>query len=244
MAVQRLMFSGIHPDALVGADVRLSGVKALEGDIERVFDALNASSALQKDVSGAYTPTSPIGLDLVREPQNPHDPNAIRLDYQGTPLGYLPKQLSQRLAPMLDHDKAARFSVSLTQILPYKNWKTKQTSYSVQTRVELTTRPNRAPNLKERDKALDAFTSARTDGDGFTQILTVIPERIGTFEIDGKTITERFDHERNEKAFYTGGHLLARGQADLANQQANAQFLRSPGDTVKTEIIRRLNNWA
>jgi hypothetical protein len=33
-------------------------------------------------------------LTLVAEPANPHDPQAIRVDWQGQPLGYLPRYLN------------------------------------------------------------------------------------------------------------------------------------------------------
>ncbi|PJK12336.1 hypothetical protein CO613_11715 [Lysobacteraceae bacterium NML07-0707] len=41
-------------------------------------------------------------LQLVREPKNPHDANAIRLDWQGYTLGYVPRRENQRLSRELD----------------------------------------------------------------------------------------------------------------------------------------------
>jgi len=42
---------------------------------------------------------------LLREPNNPHDRNAIRVDIGGKKLGYIPKDLAQKLAPEIDEGK-------------------------------------------------------------------------------------------------------------------------------------------
>jgi len=41
-------------------------------------------------------------LQLVREADNPHDPQAVRVDWQGTTLGYLPREQSGPIAAALD----------------------------------------------------------------------------------------------------------------------------------------------
>ncbi len=43
---------------------------------------------------------------LVREPDNPHDPNAIRVSLFGLHfMGYIPKGIAKELAPMMDSGK-------------------------------------------------------------------------------------------------------------------------------------------
>jgi hypothetical protein len=42
-------------------------------------------------------------LTLVREPDNPHDPLAVRVEWQGRKLGYLPRRENQAVARQLDH---------------------------------------------------------------------------------------------------------------------------------------------
>jgi len=39
---------------------------------------------------------------LVREPGNPHDPNAIRVELAGLYLGYVPRHIAKDLAPRMD----------------------------------------------------------------------------------------------------------------------------------------------
>ncbi|MGB0723539.1 MAG: HIRAN domain-containing protein [Gammaproteobacteria bacterium] len=41
-------------------------------------------------------------LTLVREPENPHDANAVRVDWQGVKLGYLPRAVNAAIARALD----------------------------------------------------------------------------------------------------------------------------------------------
>lgn len=39
---------------------------------------------------------------LVREPNNTHDPNAIRVELAGLFLGYIPRDIAEKLAPLMD----------------------------------------------------------------------------------------------------------------------------------------------
>lgn len=41
-------------------------------------------------------------LDLVREPDNPHDANAVRIDWRGHKLGYLPRTENRAVAAAMD----------------------------------------------------------------------------------------------------------------------------------------------
>lgn len=44
-------------------------------------------------------------LELVREPGNPHDANAIRIDWLGRKLGYVPRAENQAAARLMDAGK-------------------------------------------------------------------------------------------------------------------------------------------
>ncbi|CAB1370255.1 HIRAN domain-containing protein [Denitratisoma oestradiolicum] len=41
-------------------------------------------------------------LDLIREPDNPHDPRAVRVEWRGDKLGYLPRKENQAVAAEMD----------------------------------------------------------------------------------------------------------------------------------------------
>ncbi len=51
-------------------------------------------------------------LALVREPDNPHDANAVRVEWRGVKLGYVPRRENAALAWGLDRGAALRARVS------------------------------------------------------------------------------------------------------------------------------------
>jgi hypothetical protein len=50
-------------------------------------------------------------LDLVREPGNPHDTNAVAVYFNEDRLGYLPRTENQIVAQMLDRDEKLEASI-------------------------------------------------------------------------------------------------------------------------------------
>lgn len=55
-------------------------------------------------------------LALVREPQNPHDANAVRVEWKGQPLGYVPRRENADVARQIDRGNAVRARiVALTE---------------------------------------------------------------------------------------------------------------------------------
>ena len=60
---------------------------------------------------------------LVREPENPHDPNAVRVSLFGIyEMGYLPRWLAKGIAPLMDAGRTflAEF-VCRNEYEPYEN---------------------------------------------------------------------------------------------------------------------------
>ncbi|MEQ8833486.1 MAG: HIRAN domain-containing protein [Salinisphaeraceae bacterium] len=53
----------------------------------------------QERPAGYYSPRD---LDLVRDPLNPHDPNAVRVELGGLTLGFVARALAERLASAMD----------------------------------------------------------------------------------------------------------------------------------------------
>ncbi len=51
-------------------------------------------------------------LELVREADNPHDPNAVRVEWRGRKLGYVPRRQNAALAWGLDRGTPIRARVS------------------------------------------------------------------------------------------------------------------------------------
>jgi hypothetical protein len=51
-------------------------------------------------------------LELVREADNPHDPNAVRVQWRGRKLGYVPRRQNAALAWGLDRGTPLRARIS------------------------------------------------------------------------------------------------------------------------------------
>ena len=62
------------------------------------------------EVVGQMTPGDDI--TLVREPANRHDANAIRIDYRGRKIGYVPQSVSEHVSWQLGDRSAARGTIS------------------------------------------------------------------------------------------------------------------------------------
>lgn len=45
-------------------------------------------------------------LELVREPDNPHDPDAVRVEWRGVKLGYVPRRENSAVARQIDRGTA------------------------------------------------------------------------------------------------------------------------------------------
>lgn len=58
-------------------------------------------------------------LQLVREPDNPHDRNAIRVEWRGKQLGYLPRVENQAIAVELD--RGSRVEARIARLREAKN---------------------------------------------------------------------------------------------------------------------------
>lgn len=58
-------------------------------------------------------------LTLVREPDNPHDANAVRVEWRGQKLGYLPRAENRAVAAALDGGE--RVSARIARLRPHRN---------------------------------------------------------------------------------------------------------------------------
>lgn len=57
-------------------------------------------------------------LDLVPEFDNPHDPNAIAIYYEGFKLGFVPQDCNEQLATMLFFGHGDAFECRVQQVAP------------------------------------------------------------------------------------------------------------------------------
>lgn len=59
-----------------------------------------------------------MSVDLVAEPENPYDPEAIKLVYQGVRLGYVPASQNSLLSIMAFYGHADIFEARILQVTP------------------------------------------------------------------------------------------------------------------------------
>ncbi len=55
-------------------------------------------------------------LDLVRESDNPHDPNAVRVEWRGRRLGYVPRRENSALAWAMDRGEPVSARISTLRV--------------------------------------------------------------------------------------------------------------------------------
>ncbi len=58
-------------------------------------------------------------LTLAREPANPHDPRAVRVEWRGSQLGYLPRAENEAVATAMD--RGERVAGRISALLQHKN---------------------------------------------------------------------------------------------------------------------------
>ena len=58
-------------------------------------------------------------LTLIREPDNPHDANAVRVEWRGTQLGYLPRAENRSVAAEMDRGTAV--AARIARLTPHRN---------------------------------------------------------------------------------------------------------------------------
>ena len=59
------------------------------------------------------------GLTLVREPENPYDVNAVRVDWNGHALGYIPRTENAAVARQMD--RGSKLQARITKLTRYRN---------------------------------------------------------------------------------------------------------------------------
>jgi len=58
-------------------------------------------------------------LELVREPQNSHDPRAVRVEWQGIKLGYVPRRDNEAVARLMD--RGTRLEARISRLSTSRN---------------------------------------------------------------------------------------------------------------------------
>lgn len=57
-------------------------------------------------------------VELVREPENPYDEKAVRIDWRGRSLGYVPRLENHAVAQLMDRGESLSARVTALQVTP------------------------------------------------------------------------------------------------------------------------------
>ncbi|MBI3523729.1 MAG: HIRAN domain-containing protein [Betaproteobacteria bacterium] len=87
----------------------------------RILVQSSPLAGFQYHTGAAVWETLKVGdkLTLQREPGNPHDPHAVRVDWRGQPLGYLPR--AENGAVAAEMDQGGRVEARIGRLRQHRN---------------------------------------------------------------------------------------------------------------------------
>jgi hypothetical protein len=230
-----LSFKGIHKDSVLGIETKIVGISKYQKNAERLYFRLQKRRDRREKEK--------VQLVLKSEKDNRKDPNAVAVYhvYRGKPqkLGYLNKNVSERIKPLMD--EGYRFVPSVLYAaggeregFPY---------IGVKMRLEYLSNPDRSPNEVKVEKVRDAFKACKNDGSASAYREESI---IHSTEYDRAT-KMKVDTERNEVSVYRMGWEQLHGDISsepaIKNQRQHSQsqsFVDHVKNAVKT-LSRKLN---
>ena len=112
--------------ALLTAALLLASLPAPSAEVvsEIVVHSAVAAGLRHHDAKAVWEQMKPGDeVTLVRERDNPHDPNAVRVDWKGRVLGYLPRADNESVARQLDRGNPLRARIA--RLGKYRNHRLK-----------------------------------------------------------------------------------------------------------------------
>lgn len=233
-------FSGLHPESVVGADLKAAGVTIFAENTGNLFAMLRRQNELER-----YNNRTLLALQLKREPNNPQDPNAIGVyaTINGKPkqLGFVPASVTRGIAPLMDagHD----FAATLTRLTPFQI-KGKR-HYQPTFRLEYLAKTNQEPLVHMREQVESVFIAAREqEPGGFNRVLNIVPEAVNTYQIRGKRLVERINEERGEATYYLDGQSITRVKLDPTRTVTPAYQRPNVPKSIRDKVAQLVNIYA
>ena len=102
--------------ALIGISIAVPAARAAV--IRKVELQRSPVAGFQYHQAEAIWPLLMVGtsLGLVREPENPHDPRAVRIDWQGQKLGYMPRIDNAAASQLLDRGESVSAAITALNV--------------------------------------------------------------------------------------------------------------------------------
>jgi hypothetical protein len=210
-----LAFTGIHKDAVIGIDTKIVGISKYQDNAKRLYYRL--------DKRKQRGDKEKVQLALKLEDGNKYDKNAIAVYhvYGNKPakLGYLNKDVSKRIRPMMEDGHAFTPSVIYAaggdrEGFPY---------IGVRMRLEYLSNPERSPNERTLKKVRQAFKDCLKDGSA----LAYREEQLIESKKYDRATKMKIDTERGEVTVYRMGWEQLQGPISdppgLRNQRNHSQ---------------------
>ncbi len=202
------LFRGIHPDAVVGADMKVIGSRFYPENTNQLFQMLKDNGQLESKPDRSY---QVLGDFPLRIHQTRKGGLALFAHHKESNkdllVGFPPKEVAAEIIPLMK--KGVPFHATLTRIKPYQT--KEQWHHVLEMRFEHITKPDKAPYKKLAEQVENTLHKLyrKLNGD---MIHTIIPESIHLYKVNKKTLVERWDQERRELTYYTDGQLITRVQ--------------------------------
>lgn len=105
-------------DALPAVDYRELELPGLPNQSRRIELQRSPVAGFQYHNGEALWPLLTVGaaLDLVREPDNVHDPQAVRVDWSGAKIGYVPRVDNTAVSHLLDTGESVTAEIVTLQV--------------------------------------------------------------------------------------------------------------------------------
>ena len=111
--------------ALLAAGLAATSLSTAEQRAAEILVQVSMTAGLRYHEAKAVWDEMQVGdaLVLVREPENPFDAKAVRVEWRGHLLGYLPRTENAAVARQIDHGN--RLQARLTKLTHYRNHRRK-----------------------------------------------------------------------------------------------------------------------
>lgn len=102
-----------------------AGVSAQERGASEIVVQVSLTAGLRYHDAKAVWDQMKVGdaLTLVREPGNPYDGNAVRVEWNGHQLGYIPRAENEAIARQID--RGNKLEARITRLTQYRNHRRK-----------------------------------------------------------------------------------------------------------------------
>ncbi len=233
-----LQFSGLHRDAVIGADIRPLGTKHFADNRAELH-------VQQKDNLKFEHLKRPVKLGiqtLKSENATAGERVVLTASIHGkdVPVGFFPDELNTELIQRIQ--EGHEFKATMNGMQRYRV--DGDYNHSLSVRLEYINSPKQAPNLEVRDSFQAAVEKLRKEEyRGFNMVQTIIPENIDTFEVQGRDVLERINYEQGlqgEATFFVNGEEVSRDAVNFAEVQTPS-FTQKLTKGLQEFITNRLN---